>query len=278
MRRLTTRLQERLEAAAAFSLPTAWYGGLLLLLATAAPATELPVALSDAPERTVWLQPAVTPDAAPESTAPQRAEIERAEPEAQATEASAPAEPPEADSVTSPAERREAASDLAIAIPAASAPAAQAASEHFVRPERELSEAARELAASRAARRPQGRTCAETHEGVVAVSETEFRVDRATVDAYAGDLERASQLAWVGWSRDASGEIQGFVVRRMGCSSILRYAGLRNGDVIHTINGQRITTVSQALKAYVQLRDKRVLRLQVTRSDGTSLQLKYRLV
>jgi type II secretory pathway component PulC len=62
----------------------------------------------------------------------------------------------------------------------------------------------------------------------------------------------------------------------MRCGSVLRQAGLENGDVIQSINGTNVHSIPTAISAYTKLRSKNVLRLTVSR-DGEILHIKYKL-
>ena len=104
----------------------------------------------------------------------------------------------------------------------------------------------------------------------------EFRVSRALVDHYTDDLREASRLASVAWHQDDDGKRDGFRIRRIRCGSVLHEAGLRNGDVVHRVNGRPVRNIPQALAAYRKLRKKRKLRLDVTRK-GESIDLRYTL-
>ncbi len=110
------------------------------------------------------------------------------------------------------------------------------------------------------------------------LDEARFQVPRELVDYYSRNLAEAARLAAVSWHSGPGGEVDGFRLRRMSCANVLRQAGLRNGDVIHAINGREVTTIAQALKAYARLRGKRSLRLRVTRRDGSEVSLRYRLI
>ena len=78
------------------------------------------------------------------------------------------------------------------------------------------------------------------------------------------------------WYRE-EGDIVGFRVRRIKCGSVLHQAGIRNGDVVRSINGRPVTTIPQALSAYRKLRRKRKLEVELTRRSGEAVSLRYKL-
>ncbi|MCB9744582.1 MAG: PDZ domain-containing protein [Alphaproteobacteria bacterium] len=88
------------------------------------------------------------------------------------------------------------------------------------------------------------------------------------------DLDAAARLARVDWERDDTGEVVGFTLRRLRCGSPLHAAGLRNGDVIHQVNGRDITSIPEALAAYARLKRGDHFRLDISRR-GARRRLSY---
>jgi hypothetical protein len=121
-----------------------------------------------------------------------------------------------------------------------------------------------------------GKKCVPETEGIVQVDGSTWRIDGGIVDYYVKHIKQAQKLAWVGWSRGTDGKIDGFKVKRMRCGSVLRQAGLENGDVIQSINGKSVHSIPTAISAYTKLRSKNVLRLTVSRG-GQILHIKYKL-
>lgn len=130
----------------------------------------------------------------------------------------------------------------------------------------------------RAAKGRKGRNkkCLEPDPRIAAKGADKYSIDRDLVDAYTSDLKKAAKLAWVGWHRDAEGEIDGFRVKKIRCGSVLHQAGFRNGDVITSVNGKPVTSIPQALSAYRKLRRKRILNVELNRK-GEARKLRYRL-
>lgn len=122
-----------------------------------------------------------------------------------------------------------------------------------------------------------GPRCVDPTPGIVQISEEEFEIDAEIVAFYSHDLMEASKLAYVSWAYNDAEEIIGFKVRRIRCGSPLWQAGLRNGDIVTSINGRTITTIPQALKAYRKLRKRDNFRIEIDRK-GETLKYKYKLV
>jgi hypothetical protein len=121
-----------------------------------------------------------------------------------------------------------------------------------------------------------GKKCLPDNDGIVQIDDATWRIDGGIVDYYVKHINQAQKLAWVGWNRGADGKVDGFKVKRMRCGSVLRQAGLENGDVIQSINGKTVHSIPTAISAYTKLRSKNVLRLTVER-DGEILHIKYKL-
>jgi len=63
----------------------------------------------------------------------------------------------------------------------------------------------------------------------------------------------------------------GFVVMRLARKSFLEQIGLRNGDILTGINGQKLNTLEEALQAYQALLNESVLQLEIERNQRKEL-------
>ena len=133
-------------------------------------------------------------------------------------------------------------------------------------------------AAAAAANKPsrRKRNCEEGTDAITKVSANRYEVERDLVDYYTHDISEAMTLAAVYWYRE-DGDIVGFRIRRIKCGSVLHQAGIRNGDVVRSINGRPVTTIPQALSAYRKLRRKRKLEVELIRRSGEAVSLRYKL-
>lgn len=143
------------------------------------------------------------------------------------------------------------------------------------RPRREADEAL--AAAEPSPKKKRGKKCLEPSPEIRQVSAQHYVIEKELVDLYLNDLDEAEKLAWVNWNRTPSGEIDGFVVKRVRCGGVLHTAGIRNGDVVTQINRHEVTTIPQAFKAYRKLRRRDTLELKITR-DGQPVELTYELI
>ncbi|MEC7946362.1 MAG: hypothetical protein VX265_02275 [Myxococcota bacterium] len=262
-------MKQAAEVAAAATLATSFFAFPVWL---AAMQVEVPITTPlPAPERVVHLHASLPALLSDEAASAGPADTEGPEPEQrQRTEAArdpAPVEPS-----SSPAESKRTAGALALPSPAAAGgPSVRpsAAAPASLRPARVGK------GITRAGRRS-GKRCLDPDPRIVAQGGDRFRIERDLVDSYTSDLKQAARLAWVGWHRDAAGDIQGFRVRRIRCGSVLHQAGFRNGDVVHAVNGKPVTSIPQALSAYRKLRKKRILNVEIKRR-GAIRKLRFRL-
>ena len=100
-----------------------------------------------------------------------------------------------------------------------------------------------------------------------------YHVDRGIVDYYAR-LTRYNQLGHARWHEGGDGERDGFRLRRIHCD--LHEAGMRNGDVVNSIDGRTVTTVREAIRLWFKVRRKNRVVLNITRK-GRPLTLTYQL-
>ena len=126
-------------------------------------------------------------------------------------------------------------------------------------------------------KKKKGRACVEPSGLIEETKTNTYDVDKALIDTYVDDLDAAARLAWTAWHNDAAGEIDGFSVRRIRCGSPLHEAGFRNGDVVHSVNGREIQSIPDAMRAYRKVKRKDTLKVNLTRKDGSSRQLRFNL-
>lgn len=116
----------------------------------------------------------------------------------------------------------------------------------------------------------------EPVEEIVQVSATKWRIERDLVDYYATHLRELDRQAGVAMHQNEAGETDGARIFLPRCS-VLRQAGIKNGDIIHTINDRKVTSVAEAVATYLVLRNDDNLSVALTRKTGERLTLHYRM-
>jgi general secretion pathway protein C len=104
--------------------------------------------------------------------------------------------------------------------------------------------------------------------GMERVSENVWRINR---DDLAEQLDNFGQMM-----REArltphfsGGQADGFMITNLPSSSFLGRMGLRNGDIMKGVNGQKFGSLEEFFQAYQQLQSESVLQLEVERGNRT---------
>ena len=111
---------------------------------------------------------------------------------------------------------------------------------------------------------------------IVQINDTRWRVERDLVDWYATHLRELDKEGGVGTHKDERGKPDGARIYLPRCS-VLRQAGLKNGDIIRTVEGKKVSTIPQALATYLAVRNRDDLVVKLTRKTGEELTLHYHL-
>lgn len=120
------------------------------------------------------------------------------------------------------------------------------------------------------------RPCVQHTDSIVQLSNTRYKVKRDFVNSVA-NMRSINSLGRVSWHTNEDGDVDGFRVRRIRCGSPLHQAGIRNGDIVHTINGRTPRSLLQAINLWLKMRNKTFIRVRVTR-NGERIKLRYRLI
>ena len=107
----------------------------------------------------------------------------------------------------------------------------------------------------------------------IETTETGYNVERSVVDHYA-HITRYRKLGRVSWHRGEDGRKEGFKLRRIHCD--LREAGIRNGDVVTSVNGSTVQSIPQAITLYWKIRRQSSVVLEIIRR-GTPITISYAL-
>jgi len=101
-------------------------------------------------------------------------------------------------------------------------------------------------------------------DGVEKASETKFTIDQETFDKILENPDKlAGQIRAVPHT-DESGKVDGYRLSGIRRSSLFRKLGIKNGDVVHSVNGSDLTTMSSALSAFESLQNERNFNFEVT--------------
>jgi general secretion pathway protein C len=112
-----------------------------------------------------------------------------------------------------------------------------------------------------------GLSTAEMNAGIHKINESKYRIDRSLVDNLLENKSSLGRIArFVPHRQD--GKVTGIKVYSIRRNSLLDRLGLKNGDLVRTVNGFDVTNVDAALKAYVKLRNANRITVALERRRG----------
>ena len=114
----------------------------------------------------------------------------------------------------------------------------------------------------------------ESEEGIEKVGENKFVVSRDLIDKYINDIESISRMGRALLHRGPDGEFDGYRLSAIRRNTIADKLGIRNGDVIHSVNGKPLNSVQSAMEAYQTMMSENNFSFEVTRR-GQKTQLDY---
>jgi hypothetical protein len=101
-------------------------------------------------------------------------------------------------------------------------------------------------------------------------------IERQLVKYYVGHLGKLLSLGFASQHDGADGKPDGMRIIGVKCDNDLYEAGIRSGDVVHSVNGKAIKNIPQALFVYHAVKRKPVLEVEITRK-GQRKTLRYKL-
>lgn len=113
-------------------------------------------------------------------------------------------------------------------------------------------------------------------EEVEQVGEDQFVVSRDMVQEALSDMESLSRMARPLLHRGPDGEFDGYRLSAIRRGTLLDKLGVRNGDIIHSVNGMDLNSVQGAMQALDALESEAKLEFKVTRR-GEEKTLSYDL-
>ena len=111
-------------------------------------------------------------------------------------------------------------------------------------------------------------------EGIDQESETEFTIDRSLVDEQLSDLAGLGRMARAFLHRAPDGSYDGYRLSAIRRNTLPDKLGIKNGDIVHEVNGMPLTSLDGAMQALEALRSESDLEAVVTRR-GERVTLKY---
>jgi type II secretion system protein C len=111
-------------------------------------------------------------------------------------------------------------------------------------------------------------------DGIEKLGENKYAVSRDLLDKYVNDLGSISRLGRALLHRGSDGEFDGYRLSAIRRNTMPDKLGIRNGDVIHSVNGTDLNSVQGAMGAYQGMMNDNNFSFEVTRR-GERVTLEY---
>jgi len=111
-------------------------------------------------------------------------------------------------------------------------------------------------------------------EGIDQVGDNKFVLDRNLVDKYMTNLDALARMGRAIPHRGADGQIDGYRLSGIRRNSLGQKIGIKNGDIVHAVNGHPLTSMQGAMAAYQALQSDSSFSFEVTRR-GQRMNLEY---
>jgi general secretion pathway protein C len=105
----------------------------------------------------------------------------------------------------------------------------------------------------------------EEEDGVEKLANDHFTIEREVIDKLAADPSQLAKLGRAVPHKGPDGDVDGYRLSGIRRNSLGRKLGLRSGDVVHSINGYDMTSMSAAMEAWNSLQGANALQVDVTR-------------
>jgi general secretion pathway protein C len=103
--------------------------------------------------------------------------------------------------------------------------------------------------------------------GIEKDGENKFIVDEATFNKALENPEKLANSIRAVPHKDSDGKIDGYRLSGVRRSSLFNKLGIRNGDVVHTVNGHELTSMQTAMEAYQSLQNERNFNFEISRRN-----------
>lgn len=116
-------------------------------------------------------------------------------------------------------------------------------------------------------REPTGDSGDSEANGVTKDGDNKFVVERSVVDQALQNPEALAKQVRVSPHKDANGEVDGYRLSGVRRNSLMDKLGIKNGDIVHTVNGKPLDSTSAALDAYNSMQNSSSFSFEVTRRN-----------
>lgn len=104
-------------------------------------------------------------------------------------------------------------------------------------------------------------------EGVTSTGDNKFVVDRSLVEQALENPEGLARQVRVSPHKGPDGEIDGYRLSGIRRNSLMDKLGIKNGDIVHSVNGKELTSTSAAMEAYSSMSSSSSFSFDITRRN-----------
>ena len=113
---------------------------------------------------------------------------------------------------------------------------------------------------------PKKKTSESSEDGEIQkVGSNKYVVDQSVLDEILANPEKLYTQVRVTPHKDQDGNIDGYRMTGIRRKSLFYKLGIKNGDIVHSVNGQQLNSLSAAMDAYNSLGNSRDFNFDVTR-------------
>lgn len=94
-----------------------------------------------------------------------------------------------------------------------------------------------------------------------------FTVERSLLDEAMENMDKLATQVRVVPHKGAGGEIDGYRLSAIRRGTLFDKLGIKNGDIVHSVNGQTLTSTSEAMNAYQGLQNDSAFTFEITRRN-----------
>ncbi len=104
-------------------------------------------------------------------------------------------------------------------------------------------------------------------EGITKNSDNSFTVDSSVLEGALGNLEQLMTQVRATPHMGPDGQIDGYRLSAIRRGSLLQKLGIKNGDVVHSVNGMSLADPGMAMGAFQSLQSERSFKFDITRRN-----------
>ncbi len=99
------------------------------------------------------------------------------------------------------------------------------------------------------------------------VGENKYVVDASFIEKALENPEKLASQVRVAPHKGSDGQVDGYRMSGIRRNSLFKELGVKNGDIVHNVNGQELTSMASAMSAYESLQNDKNFTFEITRRN-----------